>query len=265
MIVLQAPGGDRAVVSPDGAQVLSWQAGGREQLYLSPLSQPAPGRAVRGGVPVCFPQFSDRGPLPKHGFVRVNRWNVVEAAERTARLEFDPRQAPAAWPHEFSLALTVQLGEGWLELRLDTVNTGAEAFAFTAALHTYLALPDVREARVEGLQGCCYEDALDGLRVKREESQAVAFAGELDRVYRQAPPALQLRASGMPPRRIAQNGFVDTVVWNPGPAKAAALGDMPPEDWLHMVCIEAAAAVAPITLAPGQSWSGTQRLALNPA
>jgi glucose-6-phosphate 1-epimerase len=257
LLELRSPGGDRALLSPEGAQLLSWQSGGREQLYWSALSQPAPGRAVRGGVPVCFPQFSDRGPLTKHGFVRISTWQVTEATSDTARLEF--RAAPDA----FSLALTARLGEGWIEVRLDTRNTGLQEFSFTGALHTYFAVPDVRQARVEGLQGCDYEDALDGLRVKREQAQAVTFAGELDRVYRRAPASLLLRADGA--RRITQTGFADTVVWNPGPAKAASLGDMPPEDWTRMVCIEAAAAAAPVTLAPGQSWSGTQRIELNPA
>jgi glucose-6-phosphate 1-epimerase len=263
LIELRTPGGDRAVVSPEGAQLLSWQAGGREQLYWSALSPSTPGPAVRGGVPVCFPPFSDRGPLQKHGVVRVNRWNVVETSVDKVRLEFDHGLAPAAWPHPFALALTVNLGEGWIEVGLETVNTGTEAFGFTAALHTYLAVPDVREARVEGLQGCDYEDALDGMRVKREQGPAITFDGELDRVYRGVPASLQLHAGAT--RRITQAGFVDTVVWNPGPAKAAALGDMPPQDWLRMVCIEAAVAAAPVTLAPGRSWTGSQRIALNPA
>jgi glucose-6-phosphate 1-epimerase len=264
LIELHSPGGDRAVVSPEGAQILSWQSGGNEQLYLSAWSQPAPGRAVRGGVPVCFPQFSDRGPLQKHGFARVHRWNVVEAAGDRARFEFDPANTPAAWPHAFTLALEVRLGDGSLALRMEATNIGPASFAFTAALHTYLAVPDVRLARVEGLEACSYEDALDGFRVKREEDEAVTFAGELDRVYRAVPETLQLQAPGLPRRRIAQTGFVDTVVWNPGPVKAASLGDMPPEDWVRMVCIEAAVAAAPMRLAPGQSWAGTQRIELSP-
>jgi glucose-6-phosphate 1-epimerase len=265
LIELRSPGGDRGVLSLEGAQLLSWEAGGSEQLYHSAWSQPAPGRAVRGGVPVCFPQFSDRGPLQKHGFARVNRWDVIAASDDRARLALPTANAPAAWPHAFSLMLEVSLGDGWLELQLETANTGSQPFEFTAALHTYLAVPDVRLARVEGLQGCGYEDALDGMRVKREEHEAVTFAGELDRVYCQAPATLQLEAPGLPRRLQLQTGFVDTVVWNPGPAKAASLGDMPPEDWLRMVCIEAAVAAAPFRLAPGQSWRGSQRIELSPA
>jgi glucose-6-phosphate 1-epimerase len=205
--------------------------------------------------------------LQKHGFARVQRWSVSESESGGdhARLELDPAGTPAAWPHRFKLALDVRLGEGWVELRLETANTGADSFEFTAALHTYLAVPDVRLARVEGLRGCSYEDALDGMRLKREAHEAVGFAGEVDRVYRQAPATLHLTAPGMPRRRIVQTGFVDTVVWNPGPAKAASLGDMPPDDWQRMLCIEAAVAAAPIRLAPGEGWQGSQRIELSPA
>src|SRR4051812_42927255 len=77
-LVLRNSAGDEAVLSPHGAQLLSWRpAGEQEQVYLSPLSHPAPGVAVRGGAPICFPQFSNRGPLAKHGFARTRRWVVV--------------------------------------------------------------------------------------------------------------------------------------------------------------------------------------------
>jgi glucose-6-phosphate 1-epimerase len=267
LIVLRTAVGDQAVVSLDGAQLLSWQAAAREQLYSSTLSQPAPGRAVRGGVPVCFPQFAARGPLQKHGFARNHRWVVVEEVEDAAdavRLRLAPGCAPAAWPYAFALELSVRLGAGWVDLQLDVANEGPDTFDFTAALHTYFLVPDVRLARVVGLQGCWYEDSLHGDRLTREASGTVGFAGEVDRVYRNAPATLYLEAPGMPGRRITQAGFVDTVVWNPGPAKAATLGDMPAGDWLRMVCIEAAVAAMPIRLAPGRTWQGAQRIELSP-
>ena len=75
-----------------------------------------------------------------------------------------------------------------------------------------------------------------------------------------APSQLDLVGVGMPPRRILQQGFEDTVVWNPGPVKAAALGDMPAEDWVRMVCVEAAVVQRPVLLAPGKTWRGMQRI-----
>jgi glucose-6-phosphate 1-epimerase len=267
-VALRNSAGDQAIVSLHGAQLLSWlPAGAGEQLYLSPLSRPAAGKSVRGGAPICFPQFAERGPLPKHGFVRTSRWELVapqaphqDVAE--ARFQIDSVTAGVRWEHAFCLVLVVRLGPGWLELHLQAANTGRTAYDFTAAIHTYLAVPDVRTASLHGLRGCVYEDNLAGLQRHTEAAPVLGFQDEIDRVYLQVPPALRLDGDGVPARRVVQDGFQDVVVWNPGPAKAARLGDMPPQDWLRMLCIEAAAVGEPVRLAPGKTWRGLQRLEL---
>jgi glucose-6-phosphate 1-epimerase len=267
-VVLHTDAGDSAAISLHGAQLLSWRpAGAEEQIYRSPLSVPGEGKSVRGGTPICFPQFSDRGPLAKHGFVRTNHWELVEAAmphEEIAEAHFqvDSSMLPAAWDHAFCLVLVARLGPGWLELHLQAANTGRTPYSFTAALHTYFAVHDVRTAMVSGLQGLAYEDALQANALKRDDATALRFPGEVDRVYRDVPQALLLEGGGMPQRRVIQQGFTDAVLWNPGAQKAARLGDMPPDDWLRMVCIEAAVVARPVTLPPGKTWRGMQRLEL---
>jgi glucose-6-phosphate 1-epimerase len=268
LVILRTDAGDTASVSLHGGHVLSWKpAAAAEQLYWSPLSHPGAGKAVRGGAPICFPQFSERGPLPKHGFARTSRWELVttpvpHSPVAEARFQLDSSMAAVRWEHAFCLVLVVRLGPGWLELELQAANTGRTAYAFTGAIHTYLAVGDVRDASVTGLQGVTYEDMVQGNAVRTEAAPALSFGGEVDRVYRDAPQALRLQGGGMPERRIVQQGFTDTVTWNPGPAKAARLGDMPPEDWLRMVCIEAAVVAQPVQLAPGKTWRGLQRLEL---
>jgi len=267
-VVLRTAAGDSAAISLHGAQLLSWRpAGAEEQIYRSPLSAPTAGKSVRGGTPICFPQFSDRGPLPKHGFVRTSHWELVEAAMpggeiAEAHFQVDSSMLPAAWDHAFCLVLVARLGHGWLELHLQAANTGRTPYSFTAALHTYLAVHDVRTASVSGLRGLQYEDALQGNALKLDDAPALAFPGEVDRVYRDVPQELHLGGGGMPERRVIQQGFTDTVLWNPGAQKAARLGDMPPQDWLRMVCIEAAVVARPVALPPGKTWRGMQRLEL---
>lgn len=270
-IVLRNAAGDEAVLSPHGAQLLSWRpAGEQEQIYLSPLSRPAPGVALRGGVPVCFPQFSQRGPLPKHGYARTSRWTLVTPAlpgapVAEARFQLDSSMSPGGWDRAFCLVLVARLGTRWLELQLQVANTGRSAWSFTAALHTYLRVGDVRAVRLAGLQGLDYEDMVAGNAVRREEAAELAIAGEVDRVYRDVSRPLHLRGSGWPERRLLQEGFPDAVVWNPGAAKAATLGDLPPDDWPHMLCVEAGAITQPVELAPGKTWRGLQRLELDAA
>ena len=99
--------------------------------------------------------------------------------------------------------------------------------------------------------------------MKTQQAAQLAIPGEVDRVYMAPPATLQLLEPGHAPLRISQRGFADTVVWNPGPDKARALADMPDQDWLHMLCVEAACAAAPVVLAPGARWEGSQRLSLD--
>lgn len=255
-VTLRNAAGDAAVIGLYGGQLLSWRTAHHgEQLYLSPWPT-APGKPVRGGVPVCFPQFAERGPLPKHGYARTSVWALARASAQPEPVASAVlRLAPA-------LELEVRLGDGWIELYLRATNTDRAPLTFTAALHTYFAVPDVRQASVHGLQSTGYEDALDGFALKREQAAAVTFDGELDRVYHAVPGPLELLAPGAPRRRIAQEGFTDVVVWNPGPEKAARLGDMPPQDWARMVCVEAGAIAAPITLQAGDRWVGMQRCSI---
>ncbi len=264
-LVLTTAGGARAVVSPFGAQVLSWSpAGGGERLYLSPDARFDAATAVRGGVPVCFPQFAGLGKLPKHGFARTLPWTVSgqrcgdDYALVTLRLTDDDATF-ALWPHAFAAELTVLLENDRLELELEVENTGHAPFAFTAALHTYLAVHEVENASLEGLHGLEYRDAADGDRIKRESGPALTVEGEVDRVYHGVTRPLLLRDAGRS-LGIHVDGFPDVVVWNPWEHKSATLPDLPDKGFRHMLCVEAAAARSKIQLDAGEEWYGRQSL-----
>jgi len=264
-VSLRSPDGARATVLLHGAHLVSWQpAGGEEQLYLSPTTAYGEGQAVRGGVPVIFPQFAARGPGPRHGFARTRGWQLDQAVVRGAHalavlvLE-DDEATRAVWPHAFRAELTVSLGAGQIDIELAITNTGEAPFEFAAALHTYLRSGDVLKAQIEGLQGAHYEDAVKGGERAQQWGDVMSVVGEVDRLYLDTPRQLLLREMG---RKLGleQHEFNDTVVWNPGPDKAAALKDLPPDDWRHFVCIEAAQVMEPILLLPGDEWAGMQSL-----
>jgi len=262
--------GSRALVGCQGAHVLSWQgADGRERLYMSPQTGGMkrggnyPAEAIRGGVPVCFPQFSGRGPMIKHGFVRNVPWNLAQQSATAATLTLhDNDNTRTHWPHAFQADVTVQLEAGRLIVALTVLNSDNVPWAFTGALHTYFRVEDVRRMQLIGLRNVRYQDATDNNVEKVQEEDALQVAAELDRVYLSAPTSLELREPGVPTLRIEQEGFMDTVVWNPGPEKAQALPDMPDDGWLHMLCVEAACAASPVMVQPGQRWSGRQILTL---
>lgn len=265
-VYLRAPNGAQATVLLQGGQLVSWRpTRSEEQLYLSPTTQYGEGTAVRGGVPVIFPQFNTQGPLPKHGFARNRLWKLEEATVRGehafAVLSLSDDEATRAlWPHAYTLELTISVDTRRLEMELAVINRGDRTFECQAALHTYLATADVSRAQLEGLMGQNYQDAvLD--QPRQQWVDVVTIAQELDRIYWAAPKALTLREVG---RRlqIESQGFEDVVVWNPGPDKCAQLKDMPADGWQQMLCVEAAQIGNPVRLAPGEEWSGMQTLSL---
>jgi len=244
--------------------VLSWTTGdGRERLFLSPRARFDGSLPIRGGIPVCFPQFAGRGPLPKHGLVRNVLWDVAEsrATEAFALLTLacgDDEASRRLWPHGFRAEVTVVLEADRLDVELAVDNTGATAWAFTAALHSYLRVVQVEDITLEGLRGSAYEDCVAGGE-GRERAVDLIVEGEVDRIYRDVTRPLLLQAGNLS-LGIHGQGFADVVVWNPWVDKCAALPDMAPESWRHMLCVEAAAVQRPVSLAPGESWAGRQTL-----
>jgi glucose-6-phosphate 1-epimerase len=270
-VELRSPDGARAKLLLHGAHLLSWiPVGGEEQLYVSPKTAYANGQAIRGGVPVCFPQFASRGPLQKHGFARNKPWQLISAEQgaddalAVLRLT-DDAASRMFWPHQFELELSVRLSGRELQIELACENKGEAPFEFTAALHTYLGLLDLDESSVQGLSGLHYFDSVEQVQ-KNQRVDLLLPSGELDRIYYRVTQDLTLQEQrGAQQRRvqIRQQGFEDAVVWNPGAAKCAALPDMPVDGYKQMLCIEAAAVAKPIHLPPGENWVGMQSLRLD--
>ena len=267
---LQSPCGDTAVVALQGAQVVSWVAQGRERLYLSPTAVLDGHTAIRGGIPLCFPQFNARGPLRKHGFARNLPWSIETTAPSEAAASTSPSRAvfalndsaatSAQWPHRFAAHLTVELSDGSLRVELAVRNTGADAWDFTTALHTYLRVHDIAQARLQGLDGQARWDAVTDARSLQQGD--IGFDGEYDSVFAATTAPLRLH-DGQGTLQLRQSAsLTNTVVWNPGAALCARLPDMPPDGYAQMLCIEAAQIDQPVHLAPQAIWAGWQQLSV---
>jgi glucose-6-phosphate 1-epimerase len=264
-LTLAAPDGAQVEIYLYGAHVVSWiPAGGQERLFLSRTSAFRAGAPIRGGVPVVFPQFGTTGPLPLHGLVRLMSWEFVgaEVAGQRARAMFrvaDTEDSRRQWDQAFLAELDVAIGGSELSVTLAVTNPGAGKFDFTAAFHTYLAVADITTTEIEGLAGLRYRDAALGGIEAHQGSQTVDFPGEVNRIYFDAPAEARVVEAGR--RTIVRKvGFTDAVVWNPGSEKCATMGDLEPEDYRRFVCLEAATVGAPIQLAPGERWQGTQTI-----
>ena len=267
-VKLQAPGGARAEIYLHGGHVTSWvPAGGDERLFLSRTSEFGPKSAIRGGVPVIFPQFSGRGPLLKHGFARRMDWELAACGvdpknpSRTfATLQL--KDSPATrtiWPHNFQFNLTVAVAGNELSLQVEITNSGAEAISFTTALHTYLRVADIQFTSIHGLGGRSYLDSAPREIEKRQPNADLTFIGEVDRIYFPAPEIVAVQDGENQVRVMAEN-FTDCVIWNPGAKKGAALGDLEANGYRKFVCVESGAILKAVSLEPGESWSADQRL-----
>ena len=266
VLTLRAEDGAVAEVHRHGAHVTSWRPAGdtADRLYLSARSEFGGSAAIRGGVPVIFPQFAAEGPLPRHGFARTSLWSlggIGRTADGAAEADFvlrDSAATRAIWDHAFKAVLTVSVVARRLAITLRVENAGEQPLSFTAALHTYLRVHDVTESGIHGLRGTQYRVSGDRALLV-DAADPLVLPDFLDRVYVDAPRRLELRE---PDRAmtIEAEGFRDAVIWNPGHERAAALHDLAPGDESRFVCIEAAAVQTPVTLAAGGRWTGTQTL-----
>lgn len=262
LTTLRSPDGALARMTAHGAQVASWQPAGQpERLFLSAASPIDAGVALRGGVPVIFPQFSGMGPLVKHGFARNQRWTLQQqtAAERVMFVLTDNDATRAAWPFRFRAELVVAIGGDLLTVTLTVHNTDQQALTFTAALHTYLRVDHIDTTHLRGLQGVQYRDSLAGGVEATDQAPEVSFREPCDRIYLDAPSPLRLEQPGHH-FILHSSGFADAVVWNPGKQLSDSMADMEPHGYQRMVCVEAAQIGKPVLLAPGQSWTGSQQI-----
>jgi glucose-6-phosphate 1-epimerase len=267
-VILRSANGAIAKICPYGAHLISWcTADGIERLFLSRQAEFRQGAAIRGGVPIIFPQFADLGPLPKHGFLRTAYWHQIANAKgeslssATFRWTHD-QSSQRLWPYPCIVDYTVALGEESLSLSLSVVNTGTRDFSFTAALHTYLRVEDIQSVSVKGLQGLRYRDTALGGSENIEADSLLTVIGELDRIYLGSTQRVQVLQPHQRTIVCQAEGFTDTVIWNPGPVKSAALSDMEPEGFKRMLCVEAAVIDAPISLRPDAQWIGRQLIKL---
>lgn len=264
-VQLRSPDGAEAIVLQYGGHIVSWKpAGGVERLYLSPDAQFAEGVPIRGGVPICFPQFSRYGKLHAgHGFARKLNWELIDVrggedyALAHLRLK-DSELTREMWPHRFSLDLTACVTGARLDIELEVLNEGDNEFDFTAALHTYLATREVEEASLEGLRG---QQCFDSLTEKtfRETGTELKVDREIDRIYYDTKNPLLLREPHRAMAIQAEN-LPETVVWNPWEERSAQLVDLPDNGFRRMICVESAVIRKPVALRPQESWWGRQTL-----
>jgi len=214
-----------------GAHVTSWKPAGREEaLFLSSKSRWENGRAIRGGIPICFPWFGDKADDPKtpaHGFARTKAWQLESIAQAgdgvtVSMFTESDEDTKRWWPHEFRIVHRVTFAPE-LRLELEVTNTGKSSLRFEEALHSYHRVGDVLKTRLAGLDSIQYIDKTDANRKKTQQGD-IAIVSETDRVYLNTSGAVELEDPVLRRRtRVAKENSRTTVVWNPWVQKSHTL------------------------------------------
>jgi glucose-6-phosphate 1-epimerase len=255
-----------ATVYVQGAHLTDWQPKGQKPvLFLSAKSDLSPAKAIRGGVPVCFPWFgprSDGKKGPSHGFARTEDWELKFAAIVGDAVRLTWVLGPNAVSRElgfdrFQVAYEMTIGE-MLRLQMTVANDSGEPgmpLVFEEALHTYFAVADAEQVEIDGLGETSYLDKVDGMQQKIQRAGALRLTDRTDRVYLNTTATCALRdEAGGRKIMVEKMGSHSTVVWNPWAELTATMSDMEPEGWRGMTCIETAnVGESAKTLAPGET------------
>ena len=244
----------QATIVLQGAHLAGFAPQGEaDWLWMSPNTRFEPGRAIRGGIPVCWPWFGNPGKnAPEvrkrmhtesaHGFARTALWKLEDVRESAHEVEISlsldaNEDFNAVWTGHALALITFSFSVRGCQLALTTTNLGNDPLAFSQALHSYFPTSDITRTRVLGLGGSQYIDTLNNWEYRNQEGP-VYFEGETDRIYESGEPVtIVTPRTG---RKLSAVGSDSTVVWNPGPAKAARLSDFPATAWQSMLCVETA-------------------------
>ena len=251
-----------------GAHLTSWTpAGGEEVIFLSSKAQYQEGKAIRGGVPICFPWFNaktDDPKAPSHGLVRTKTWElesiIHEGSAIAVSLSTASDEATRKWwPHEFRAAQRITISSH-LQMELTVTNSGAAPFTFQEALHTYYRVGNVRYVRLVGLDYISYLDNTEG-NVEKLQYGDNTFTQRIDNAYLNTEADLVLTDPTLKRRiLIGKQNSHNTVVWNPWAELAGGMADLG-DEWPHFLCVEAANIRAnAITLQPGEQHTMTANI-----
>lgn len=243
-----------ATVSLHGGQVLSWHPKHQATpvLWLSTLAKYVPGKAIRGGVPICWPWFGAHpanAGVPAHGYARLCAWEVTAAralasGETQIELDLPASDLSRACQHgALHLSARITVGKA-LKVELDTTNRSDQEITFSEGLHTYFRIGDIARIRVLGLDGAEYADLLCN-NLRKRQTGPIAFEGELGRVYGDTEAACVIEDFSLERRiSIQKEGSLSTAVWTPWATTAAKMDDLGANGWRDMVCVESANALA---------------------
>nr|WP_321266943.1 D-hexose-6-phosphate mutarotase [uncultured Sulfurimonas sp.] len=233
-----------AKIALQGAHIFHYSRhGDKPLLWLSQISEFEKGKAIRGGIPICWPSFGMNNPdLAQHGFARTSMFEHIKTNELDANTTevilklTHSKESLKLWAYKFELELKVSISDK-LSIELKTTNLDDKTFKITQALHTYFNISHISDARVKGLDKKPYLDALTN---KQEvQNGDIFFREEVDRVYQNVYSEIFL-IDKHKTISIKNEGSSSVVVWNPWVEKTKRMSAMNEDAYKEFVCIESA-------------------------
>jgi glucose-6-phosphate 1-epimerase len=220
----------KAMVYLQGAHLAAWQPTGEKPvIFMGSRTETAPGKPLRGGMPVVFPWFAtdtkkdriDGHPGPAHGFARIEEWALDSATMHDGGAELVFSLGPTAMSRSMgfdAFALTMRFRFGrTLHAELTVHNTGSAPLEFEEAMHTYYAVADIHETTIYGLEDTGFIDKVDNFTHKPAAHAPLTFQGRVDRMYLDTVGPYRIRdGAGGRTLRVAKLGSRSTVTWNNG-------------------------------------------------
>lgn len=238
-----------AVFALQGAHLIHFQLKNQPAtIWLSKSAQYIEGKAIRGGVPVCWPWFGPANKelgenLPAHGFARTSLWSIknINEIDEGVEIEFklqDSSQTRKLWPYSFDLVLKATLTET-LKLELITSNKGKTPFSYRGALHSYLNISAPNSCSVTGLNKQ-YTDSLNNKKAMLGDT-TLLIDRPIDAIYKKSPSIVSLFDKQFNRQlTLLNHGNDSEVLWTPWINGAKTFTDMPDNGYQSMFCIEAA-------------------------
>ena len=219
---------NRLEVYEKGAHISSWVSNGKEQLFLSKKAKFAQNTALRGGIPIIFPQFSDMGNIIKHGFARITKWYLDSyyLERNTITISFilqDTEETLKIWPHHFKFSYKITMSENKLSIdySVGNRNENGESFPFQTALHTYFLIPNIHTLKIQNLSGVKYIDNCNGRQEFVDENEELQFNKELDAIYLNTPPEILIMDDKSPYFLVSKGisspdagNYFDLIIYN---------------------------------------------------
>lgn len=241
-----------AKIALHGAHVIDYTPAGQQPvIFTSKEAIYREGKAIRGGIPVCWPWFSAHpsdASQPAHGFARNAFWQLFRSSsdDELSTLVFTFSR------ESLHAELTIEIGKE-LKVSLKTTNTGDQTQEVGGALHSYFTVSNIADISITGLEDVSFHDSLTGDQGRENES--IKIDEEIDRVYLSTTDKVSIQDLGWNRNiTISKSGSKSTVVWNPWIEKSAGMGDLGNEEYKEFVCIETANALTDVyQVAPGET------------